>query len=369
LNAIKPRRLWYLARVVARRAGRVVVLTRLGAVLIIFSFLTTVAHPLALIVALFAVWTAVLFPLIRSRRREADAHPSAIKLRLTLGVLTSVVLIVTALLTQQLYQADLLAVTIREQWLPWMDVNMPNDGAILVDEVSNLRQAWQDPPRAGLVNGIHFSWRFIEPSILQNGPQDLVEQGIVYLAMSDADQQRLFTLPAMRAFVNQFTKVKVITALANQSGPKVYFYRVRQPATQTRVAFGDQVMLVGYDLSAARFAPGETVHLRPYWRIIGPPRANYSMFVHLNRQGQAQQIAQYDGAPTTPHRPTLAWDDADELYIGADTAIPIPDSASPGIYALTVGIYDYTTGQRLHTAEGLDAFSVTIEVGLSSIVM
>src|SRR5207248_2503465 len=121
--------------------------------------------------------------------------------------------IIITQITQQRYQADLLAVNIREQWQPWMDVNMPNDGAILVHPLSNLSQAWQDPPRFGLVNGVHFSWQFLEPSMLQSTPHSLFEQGIAYFAMSDKDQRGLFNTPALQQFANQFTLVKVIPAL------------------------------------------------------------------------------------------------------------------------------------------------------------
>ena len=107
------------------------------------------------------------------------------------------------------------------------------------------------------------------------------------------------------------------------SGPMLYFYRMLPPQFDADVTFGGQIRLDGYDLSADTLAAGETLTFRPYWRIEQPPTANYSMFIHLYRADDEtrQPIAQWDGAPTTPQRLTVTWDDPDELYIGADAVL------------------------------------------------
>ncbi len=187
--------------------------------------------------------------------------------------------------------------------------------------------------------------------------------------MSDQDQQSLFNTPDLQRFVRQFAPIKVISALNSQPSTIIYFYRILPPVTATQVVFGNQIALSGYDLSAVWLSPGETLHFRPYWRLVNHPQTNYSMFIHLYPVGTGEQIAQYDGALTTPHRVTLQWDDSNELYIGPVAALTVPAGTRAGDYQLAVGIYDYSTGQRLRTSEGSDAFTVNVEIGSNVISM
>jgi hypothetical protein len=86
------------------------------------------------------------------------------------------------------------------------------------------------------------------------------------------------------------------------------------------------------------------------------------MFVHLYPADITELLAQYDGPPSVPNRPTLTWDDPEELYIGQDNTLTIPEDLEAGDYRMAVGLYDLTTFQRLLSEDGADFFTIPIRV-------
>ena len=75
------------------------------------------------------------------------------------------------------------------------------------------------------------------------------------------------------------------------------------------------------------------------------------MFAHLYPANEDRIITQHDGPLSVLERPTLTWDDTNELYIGGDAQLVIPADIPPGDYRLIVGVYDYTTGARLPVSD------------------
>jgi hypothetical protein len=142
----------------------------------------------------------------------------------------------------------------------------------------------------------------------------------------------------------------------------VEFYRLLAPQHVATTTYGGQIALVGYDLPTERYASGDALHFRPYWRTIRRPDTNYSMFVHLLTTGEKQQIAQFDGPLSAPARPTLTWDDTAELHIGTDVSLIIPADATPGSYQLALGVYDYSNGVRLLREDETDTLLIPITV-------
>jgi hypothetical protein len=58
-------------------------------------------------------------------------------------------------------------------------------------------------------------------------------------------------------------------------------------------------------------------------------------------------LAQADGTPTVPDRPTLTWSDPSETLISLPLTITIPANLEAGDYRVFVGLYNYVTGERL----------------------
>jgi hypothetical protein len=127
---------------------------------------------------------------------------------------------------------------------------------------------------------------------------------------------------------------------------------------ETKVRFGEHILLTGYDRSAEQANPGDTLNLRFYWKALAVPETNYSLYIHLAPLTEHSILAQADGSPASVNHPTTSWDDPDETLIGEPFQLKIPPDLPAGQYRVLIGLYDYTTGQRLLTDTGEDYFSL-----------
>lgn len=100
--------------------------------------------------------------------------------------------------------------------------------------------------------------------------------------------------------------------------------------------FADQIELLGYALEQRAVKPGETLRVTLDWRAHATMNESYRIFVHL--VGTGNRIA--GGADVIPARgafPTVYWKPGDTFR---DTVqIPIAAHATPGQYAITIGLY------------------------------
>lgn len=107
---------------------------------------------------------------------------------------------------------------------------------------------------------------------------------------------------------------------------------------------GDEVALLGYDLTPTVVGPGEAIHLTLYWKAQKAMERDYTVFVHLI-DGAARIWGQKDNQPEEGFYPTSHWDlgevvkDNYEVLVEADTP--------PGRYRLEIGLYLLATGERL----------------------
>ncbi len=239
-------------------------------------------------------------------------------------------------------------------WM-WSDESLPNDGLIMTPPNSGLAFTW-NRPWSGYDGVTNFQW-WQENIPAAAVPADYVKRGITYYTFNDSDRQKLDS-PDFRAFVNQLQLIKTLPSPAPTAGTTIYVYRMMPPQYTSGVVLGDQIELVGYDLASAE--SGRDFTLRLYWRVLHPPDSNYSVFMHLRRQGDPQVIAQYDGAPTTPRSLTLDWTDPDELHLSSALTITAPDDDLGGSYVLRVGLYDFLSGVRLTTPEGQDGIDIPL---------
>ncbi len=249
----------------------------------------------------------------------------------------------------------------------WTDASIPADGLILMKQGGSAERAWNR--YWGGYDGVKtFQWWWIDKDTFCTPLRQLVDRNIVYFVTSDEDQRKY---PQQAAFIRQLTLLKVIhsSPATPAAGPTLYFYRLTPPQVSTHVTFGNQIMLVGYDLNGKLFSPGEVIHFRPYWRAINRPAANYSMFVHLHLDSgrKSRPLVQYDGPPSTTTRLPLTWNDPDELIIGPDVALTVPADLKPGAYRLDLGLYNYSTVQRLQSDSGRDTVEIPISVSAGDV--
>jgi len=111
-----------------------------------------------------------------------------------------------------------------------------------------------------------------------------------------------------------------------------------------QVNFGDEIMLLGYDLPEGPIPADQPVNLALYWRALPPVAAEYSVSVQL-LSANGRRYAQSDsfhpaGFPLPRWQPGEYGRDPHTL-----TLLP---AAPPGEYRLLVFVYDPATGQRLN---------------------
>lgn len=120
------------------------------------------------------------------------------------------------------------------------------------------------------------------------------------------------------------------------------------PAHQQLAVFGDQIELLGYDLSPDPVRPGETLSLTLHWRALSEPPHSYKVFVHLlGPDGEIR--AQADGVPVDWALPTICWLRGE--VVADPYALTLPADAPAGDYTLAVGFYLESTGGRLAVGE------------------
>lgn len=122
-----------------------------------------------------------------------------------------------------------------------------------------------------------------------------------------------------------------------------------RPSMQASVGtnFGDQIELLGYDLSAS----GETadrLKVILYWRALSEMDISYTTFVHLLKEGH-QVISQVDHMPGDGAFPTTGWL-PDEVIVD-EFVMPLPSGESLASVQIEVGIYDPASGERLWTVD------------------
>lgn len=233
------------------------------------------------------------------------------------------------------------------------------EGKIITAAESFLGDAW-NRPWSGYNRAVSQEWVFDENPALQP-PAYFWERGITYFGATDEDLNGVYDTPTMSAWIDELFLLKTIKPAAIEPRTS-YIYRLRPPQVTTGAIYGDTIELVGYDWSGGTAAPGEVITLTPFWQATETPDANYNLFAHLLPLDEVQPVAQFDGSPAADGRPTVTWTDAGEVLPGNTVQVTVPGDLPPGDYRLALGLYDYTTGQRLQLADGSDFHTVPVAV-------
>jgi hypothetical protein len=119
--------------------------------------------------------------------------------------------------------------------------------------------------------------------------------------------------------------------------------RTAEPAQSHVYAdFGEQIALLGYDVSAAAVEPGDRVYLTLYWKALQHLDINYQVFVHLS--GPDGLVAQSDKI-NPGEFPTRRW--PEDKYVRDEHQLAIPPDLPPGDYEVTAGLWVQSDGWRL----------------------
>lgn len=256
----------------------------------------------------------------------------------------------------------------------YTDSSLPREGLVWLHGYNQFVALW-NRPWGGYPGNKAFEW-WNEPAetLASQTPQQLAQRNITHLIFSNQDYALAMNTPQMDALLDQLMLVKTLTLtpIDLQYQPDLmdidtaYVYRVLYPQAALDVPYGDAIRLIGYDLpNADALTPTTPIQLRLFWRADALPAANYSLFVHLYPADSDTLITQHDGAPLTPARPTLTWDDPNEVYIGEQITLTLPDALPAGDYRLAVGLYNFENGQRLPVGDVGDFYSIPITLNAS----
>jgi mannosyltransferase len=119
------------------------------------------------------------------------------------------------------------------------------------------------------------------------------------------------------------------------------------PARPLAYVLGQVIGLQGYDLASDKLRPGDTLNLTLHWSDLAPVDGDYTVFVHI-LDASDKIIAQRDQSPANGLRPTSSWFPGDTIL--DQYAIPLPPGLALGDYAVEIGLYNPTDGQRLPVA-------------------
>jgi 4-amino-4-deoxy-L-arabinose transferase-like glycosyltransferase len=117
------------------------------------------------------------------------------------------------------------------------------------------------------------------------------------------------------------------------------------PAMSQRLEanFGNEIMLLGYDLPTRRVQPGQGAPLVLYWQALRQMRESYTIFARLvDSSGKAW--GGYDRLPQENYN-TFLWVPHEVVPDGF--AVPVDPATPNGVYHLSVGLYLEQGGQAI----------------------
>jgi hypothetical protein len=125
-----------------------------------------------------------------------------------------------------------------------------------------------------------------------------------------------------------------------QGDPPVTAVEIEQRVNAT---FGEELALLGFDLSQAEWHPGDIIPIALYWQALETSNSDAKVFVHLY-DDQGTLGPQSDGWTYHGTRPPYSWG-AGETVADPRT-IALPADITPGVYSIEVGLYR-PEGERL----------------------
>ncbi len=124
------------------------------------------------------------------------------------------------------------------------------------------------------------------------------------------------------------------------------------PQAELDVMFGDQLKLVGADMTSSSAQPGGQSEIILYWQALKPIEKDYSTFVHL-LDADDIVVAQRDMYPGQGLWPTSQMKPGE--VIASRYVLNLPATAyAPDQLTWEVGVYDFATQQRLPASNGGD---------------
>jgi len=156
------------------------------------------------------------------------------------------------------------------------------------------------------------------------------------------DQRQTFDYPPFSVLLRQSPPDLTHLTASGRAAPSDWLPALaesRGAPTSVSMTLSGALNFVGYTLDRESLAPGDTLTLATYWRVVAPPAQPLSILAHLlNDAGQA--IATGDGLGS----PREQWHAGDVIVQRHKLAIPKDAPAGP--YWAQTGVYSLADGAR-----------------------
>lgn len=260
----------------------------------------------------------------------------------------------------------------------WADDNLPVEGnsLVLLPSPGGTDSLWNRYWGAYAGNRYREWWNEKIETIYDSSPTEYLERNIRYLILNSDTiaygntyanhTHEAFLARGAWQLIKTFAPVEGVYHGATFADPDylvtAYVYRFGVPAITLDATWGQQLRLIGLDTNGETHSAGDAVALRLFWQRENAPTSNYSVFVHVYPADRDEVLAQVDGAPAQAQRPTLTWDDPDEVYISDLLTLILPEDLPSGDYRLAIGVYDFNTFARLTLPDGGDYITLPLVI-------
>ncbi len=233
----------------------------------------------------------------------------------------------------------------------WLAENTPADALIAVDDIGAI--AFLSNRRIVDLNGL------VSPSVWPavRAAEGLPRAQVMTRILSELQPDYLAVFPLWRwdivtneAIVETLHQVSTPThTIIFQPEAGVYrpawpYLPAAEPQTAVGAIFGESIELIGFDRAESE----QETALTLYWRSLAPLPANLDVFIHVIDEA-GNIISQVDREPAGGLAPTGLWQPGDVIRDRYRLDIP---KSSGRAYSIQVGLYERSSGERLHVDSG-----------------
>lgn len=200
---------------------------------------------------------------------------------------------------------------------------------------------------------------WISEPIMSRSLEEWQNLHLRYTVLHDRHRHEMLATEEGRIFLDNLLLIKHYPAQAEGDYETGFgIYHLGLPQIITELSFDNQIWLYGYSLSSQSPEAGDTLNIQFFWQSISLPQSDYHVFVHLVAESSPIPIAQTDTLPSLTSYPPSRWSDEEEIIVGENFSLVLPEVMESGHYRVLVGMYHFETGQRLISSEGSDSFEV-----------
>jgi hypothetical protein len=189
---------------------------------------------------------------------------------------------------------------------------------------------------------------------------DNIDYAVVYLAQA----QRLLIDAEVRRYLS-FLKPEHTVRINGIDYARIYEIDKFLPASfrpfqhAQDVKYGDQILLLGYDVDISHVGRDGKLRINLYWQALRQMKEDYTIYLKL--VNDAYHIwGQQDGRPVWGGSPTNSWEQGQ--VVGDKRELEILPGTAPGLYRIEVILLDLHSGHTLEPEGGGSVLLGPVEV-------